>query len=206
MKKILVLVMAVLWLSFMLWGLLMMKEHNVIHEEIDLQEEEMRPQYREWDSQDNVILLEGLATILDRLDTIDIHKNYEEDIVCLTKSIVGLQNQLGVNLNYMVYQNDMIKYSFKSIGSNLVGEHTIDYMIWNCGSDWDYETIKEVPITKDFTRDEVLYMLDYLFDNIVDDYTYDTNSFILCEVEDGEQTECGSLYTILTTLEKHKEG
>jgi hypothetical protein len=42
------------------------------HHYYDLQKgEEMRPQYREWDSQDNVILLEGLATILDRLDTID---------------------------------------------------------------------------------------------------------------------------------------
>jgi hypothetical protein len=90
----------------------------------------------------NLLISLNEDKILERLDTIDEHQSYDEDMVCLTKSIVGLQNQLGDSLNYLIYQDDVIKYSFRSVSNNLIGEHTIDYMIWNCGRDWDYETIK----------------------------------------------------------------
>jgi hypothetical protein len=59
--------------------------------------------------------------------------------------------------------------------------------------------------TKDFTRIEVLNMLDYLLHNIVDDWTYDTNSKVICEVINGIEQPCGSLYSLFEELEKHKE-
>jgi hypothetical protein len=104
--------------------------NDVVVSENDI-DEEMRPQYREWDSQDNVILLEGLATILDRLDTIDGRFDsleYDANWFSsdLLKELARIESELGIYPIY-VEEKDNSDCMLKMLDELLEGLDGLEY-------------------------------------------------------------------------------